>query len=59
MPISNQIAAPDFELAIKPVSCTAYLDYQGKPVLLYFYPKEDTSGCTTEACNFRDDYSRV
>jgi peroxiredoxin Q/BCP len=31
-------------------------DYRGKKVVLYFYPKDDTSGCTTEACNFRDDY---
>ncbi len=32
-------------------------EYRGKTVLLYFYPKDNTSGCTTEACNFRDDYS--
>ena len=32
-------------------------DYRGKRVVLYFYPKDDTPGCTTEACNFRDDYS--
>ena len=32
-------------------------DYRGKYVLLYFYPKDNTKGCTTEACNFRDDYS--
>ena len=32
-------------------------DYRGSPVVLYFYPKDDTPGCTTEACNFRDDYS--
>ncbi len=31
-------------------------DYLGKKVLLYFYPKDDTPGCTTEACNFRDGY---
>jgi len=31
-------------------------DYRGHPVVLYFYPKDDTPGCTTEACNFRDDY---
>ncbi len=29
-------------------------DYRGKPVVLYFYPKDDTPGCTTEACDFRD-----
>jgi peroxiredoxin Q/BCP len=32
-------------------------DYRGNPVVLYFYSKDDTPGCTTEACNFRDDYS--
>jgi peroxiredoxin Q/BCP len=32
-------------------------DYRGQPLVLYFYPKDDTPGCTTEACNFRDDYS--
>jgi peroxiredoxin Q/BCP len=32
-------------------------DFRGKPVVLYFYPKDDTPGCTKEACNFRDDYS--
>lgn len=31
--------------------------YKGKPVLLYFYPKDDTPGCTKEACQFRDKYS--
>nr|WP_262903830.1 thioredoxin-dependent thiol peroxidase [Sphingobacterium bovistauri] len=31
-------------------------DFQGKKVILYFYPKDNTPGCTTEACNFRDNY---
>jgi peroxiredoxin Q/BCP len=34
------------------------LDYRGRSVVLYFYPKDDTPGCTKEACNFRDDYSQ-
>ena len=37
-------------------------DYKGKPVVLYFYPKDDTSGCTAEACAFRDalpDFGKV
>ena len=34
-------------------------DYRGQTVVLYFYPKDDTPGCTTEACNFRDDYSEI
>jgi peroxiredoxin Q/BCP len=32
-------------------------DFSGKKVILYFYPKDDTPGCTAEACNFRDNYS--
>ncbi len=34
-------------------------DYRGKWLLLYFYPKDDTPGCTTEACNFRDNLDRL
>lgn len=34
-------------------------DFQGKPVVLYFYPKDNTSGCTQEACHFRDNYNRL
>ncbi|MDA8218816.1 MAG: thioredoxin-dependent thiol peroxidase, partial [Dehalococcoidales bacterium] len=34
-------------------------DYRGKKVVVYFYPKDNTPGCTTEACNFRDDYSEI
>jgi len=39
----------------KPVSLS---DFRGKPVVLYFYPKDDTSGCTKEACDFRDAFPR-
>ena len=34
-------------------------DYKGKKVVLYFYPKDNTPGCTTEACNLRDNYSAL
>ena len=34
-------------------------DYKGKWVVFYFYPKDDTSGCTTEACNFRDSFHEL
>ncbi len=34
-------------------------DYKGKKLVLYFYPKDSTSGCTTEACNLRDNYSEL
>jgi peroxiredoxin Q/BCP len=49
--------APDFELPDETGVLHKLSDYRGKDVLLYFYPKDGTSGCTTEACNFRDDYS--
>jgi len=49
--------APDFELPDETGVLHKLSDYRGKDVVLYFYPKDGTSGCTTEACNFRDDYS--
>ncbi len=46
--------APDFAL-VNQVGATVRLrDFRGKTVVLYFYPKDDTPGCTKEACNFRD-----
>ena len=50
-------AAPDFVLADETGAQRKLSDFRGQPVVLYFYPKDDTPGCTTEACNFRDDYS--
>lgn len=50
--------APDFTLPDENGDEHKLSDYQGGHVLLYFYPKDDTPGCTTEACNFRDDYSQ-
>ena len=57
MPIEAGISAPDFELLDENEKLHRLSDYRGQQVLLYFYPKDDTPGCTTEACNFRDDYS--
>ncbi len=57
MPISPGIPAPDFTLADETNIIRRLSDYRGRAVVLYFYPKDDTPGCTTEACNFRDDYS--
>jgi peroxiredoxin Q/BCP len=57
MPIETGIQAPEFSLPDENEQIHALKDYAGKSVLLYFYPKDDTPGCTTEACNFRDDYS--
>ena len=49
--------APDFELTADSGEHVKLSDFRGKPVVLYFYPKDDTPGCTTEACGFRDVYS--
>jgi thioredoxin-dependent peroxiredoxin len=57
MPISANQKAPDFSLPDENGTIHNLADYRGKPVVLYFYPKDDTPGCTVEACNFRDDYS--
>jgi peroxiredoxin Q/BCP len=57
MPISAGQPAPDFTLQDDTGAVRHLSDYRGKVVVLYFYPKDDTTGCTTEACNFRDDYS--
>jgi len=57
MPIDSGVTAPDFELEDETGTPRRLFDFRGKPVVLYFYPKDDTPGCTTEACNFRDDYS--
>jgi peroxiredoxin Q/BCP len=57
MPISTGIPAPDFEVLDDTGTVRRLADYRGRTIVLYFYPKDDTPGCTTEACNFRDDYS--
>jgi len=48
--------APDFELTNDGGERVKLSDFRGKPVVLYFYPKDDTPGCTTQACAIRDDY---
>ncbi len=57
MAISAGVSAPDFNLLDDTNTPRKLSDYRGKSVVLYFYPKDDTPGCTKEACNFRDDYS--
>lgn len=49
--------APDFELSDQFGDTHRLSAYRGKKVILYFYPKDDTPGCTTEACSFRDSYA--
>ncbi|MGH3023626.1 MAG: peroxiredoxin, partial [Gaiellaceae bacterium] len=48
--------APDFELRSDEGEIVRLSDLRGSPVVLYFYPRDDTPGCTTEACGFRDAY---
>ncbi|MHB0924364.1 MAG: thioredoxin-dependent thiol peroxidase [Bellilinea sp.] len=55
--ISENSPAPIFKLFDETGELRALTDYLENPVVLYFYPKDDTPGCTKEACNFRDDYS--
>jgi peroxiredoxin Q/BCP len=48
--------APDFELPTDGGETIKLSELRGKPVVLYFYPKDDTPGCTTQACGIRDAY---
>ncbi len=57
MPLPAGIPAPDFELLDDMNIPRKLSDFRGSNVILYFYPADDTPGCTKEACNFRDDYS--
>ena len=50
--------APDFTLLDKEGKSVSLSDFSGKKVIVYFYPKDSTPGCTTEACNLRDNYQR-
>ena len=49
-------AAPDFELRSDTGETVTLAQFRGRPVVLYFYPRDDTPGCTKEACAFRDAY---
>ncbi|WP_417592565.1 thioredoxin-dependent thiol peroxidase [Owenweeksia hongkongensis] len=51
--------APDFTSTDQHGNTISLKDYKGKKVILYFYPKDNTPGCTTEACNFRDHYEEL
>jgi peroxiredoxin Q/BCP len=50
--------APDFETRDQNGNPVRLRDFRGKKVVLYFYPKDDTPGCTAEACDLRDNYER-
>ena len=51
--------APDFTTTDENGKEVALKDFRGKTVVLYFYPKADTPGCTKEACGFRDTYKQI
>lgn len=51
--------APDFEAKIETGETIRLSDYRGKKVVLYFYPKDNTPGCTAESCNLRDNYDAL
>lgn len=51
--------APDFALPDEHGQTVKLSDFRGKRVILYFYPKDDTSGCTKQACDFRDAYPQI
>lgn len=51
--------APAFSLKNQDGKSVKLSDFSGKPVVLYFYPKDDTPGCTTQACSFRDEHSKL
>ena len=58
-PLAVGDAAPDFTLPDQQGNPHSLADYRGDWVVLYFYPKDDTPGCTTEACSFRDNINRL
>ena len=51
--------APEFELKTDTGETVRLSDFRGRRVVLYFYPKDDTTGCTAQACGFRDAYPRI
>jgi peroxiredoxin Q/BCP len=58
MPLAVGDPAPAFSLPDQSGAPVSLADFKGKKVVIYFYPKDDTPGCTKEACNFRDRWDR-
>ncbi len=58
MPLSVGDTAPNFTVKDTIGKTVTLSEYAGKPVVMYFYPKDDTPGCTKEACSFRDNYEQ-
>jgi thioredoxin-dependent peroxiredoxin len=59
MPIQEGKPAPSFTLEDADGAKVSLADFAGKNLILYFYPKDDTPGCTKEACGFRDDWKEI
>ena len=57
MKLKEGEVAPEFSAAANGGGKISLADFKGKNVILYFYPKDDTPGCTKEACAFRDDFA--
>lgn len=55
--LEEGIKAPEFSLPDKDGNIVNLSDFKGKKVILYFYPKDSTPGCTKQACGFRDNFS--
>jgi len=58
MAIEEGAKAPEFSLRDGDGRAVSLADFSGKDVILYFYPKDDTPGCTKEACDIRDNFGR-
>jgi peroxiredoxin Q/BCP len=56
MVLSEGVQAPEFKLMDQEGNLRALSDFSGQTIVVYFYPKDDTPGCTKEACSFRDAY---
>lgn len=59
MPVEEGKSAPAFTLPDVSGKKVSLKDFKGKHVILYFYPKDDTPGCTKEACGFRDSWKQI
>jgi peroxiredoxin Q/BCP len=59
MPIEEGKPAPSFSLEDASGAKVSLADFAGKNLILYFYPKDDTPGCTKEACGFRDEWKEI